>query len=77
MIKRTGHTRKMDTNGRIIVPSQLRDKLELHPSDILEFCIIEINGRTFLGFECERLEDQIERAKRILRENGIGFDEDA
>ena len=29
MIKWTGHTRKVDANGRLIVPSQLRDELKI------------------------------------------------
>ena len=28
-MKQTGHTRKIDSNGRIIIPSQLRDELNI------------------------------------------------
>jgi hypothetical protein len=39
--------------------------------DIYDFFIHEHGGRTYLCVECFRKEDEIERAKRILREAGI------
>lgn len=68
---KTEHSRKMDSSGRVIVPSQLRDQLDLRPGDMIEFCILEQDGRTYLCFECPRVEDEIEKAKRILREAGL------
>lgn len=71
-MKKTEHSRKVDSNGRIIIPSQLRDQLDIRPSDSLDFYIYEhTDGRTFLCIECPRVEDEIEKAKRILREAGI------
>ena len=71
-MKKTEHSRKVDSNGRIIIPSQLRDQLDIRPSDSLDFYIYEhTDGRTFLCIECARVEDEIEKAKRILREAGI------
>ena len=68
----TGHTRRIDANGRIIIPSQLRDELKIGQGDIYEFFLHETkDGRTFLCIECYNLQDEIERAKRILREAGI------
>ena len=67
----TEYSRKVDSNGRIIIPSQLRDELDIRPQDILDFFVHEHEGRTFLCVECFRIEDEIERAKRILREAGI------
>lgn len=70
-MKQTEYSRKVDSNGRIIIPSQLRDDLDIRPQDVLDFFVHEHDGRTFLCVECFRIEDEIERAKRILREAGI------
>ena len=70
-MKQTEYSRKVDSNGRIIIPSQLRDELDIRPQDVLDFYVHEHDGRTFLCVECFRIEDEIERAKRILREAGI------
>ena len=73
-MRKTEHSRKVDSNGRVIIPSQLRDELDIRPGDLLEYCILKHEGRTFLCFECPRVEDEIEKAKRILREAGISID---
>jgi AbrB family looped-hinge helix DNA binding protein len=73
-MRKTEHSRKVDSNGRVIIPSQLRDELDIRPGDLLEYCIFTHEGRTFLCFECPRVEDEIEKAKRILREAGISID---
>ena len=70
-MRQTEYSRKVDSNGRIIIPSQLRDELDIRPQDVLDFFVHEHDGRTFLCVECFRIEDEIERAKRILREAGI------
>lgn len=70
-MERTQHSRKIDINGRIIIPSQLREQLEVKCGDTHDFFIHEEDGRTFLCIECFNLEDEISRAKRILREAGI------
>lgn len=67
----SGYTRKMDTSGRLVVPSQLRDRMQLRSGDEHIFYIHEEDGRTFLCIECTRLENEIDRAKRILREAGV------
>ena len=75
MIKWTGHTRKVDANGRLIVPSQLRDELKIQQNDIYEFGILETeDGKTYLCIECHNLIDEVERAKQILRDAGIQID---
>ena len=70
-MKDTGHSRKIDSNGRIIIPSQLRDELKISTGDVYEFYILEQDNKTYLCIECFNLEDEVERAKRILREAGI------
>ena len=68
----TEYIRKLDSNGRVVVPSQLRDQLDLRPGDPCTFYIHEeADGRTFLCVECPRVESEVEKAKRILREAGL------
>ena len=71
MMKQTEYARKVDSSGRIIIPSQLRDQLDIRPGDTLDFYLHEENGRTFLCVECTRVENEVEKAKRILREAGL------
>jgi AbrB family looped-hinge helix DNA binding protein len=63
-MKKTEHSRKIDSNGRVILPSQLRDELQLKPGDLAEFFVHEENGRTYLCIECPNIEDEIAKAKR-------------
>lgn len=70
----TEYSRKIDSTGRVIIPSALRDQMDLRVGDIVEFYIHEQDGRTFLAIECSRVENKIEAAKRTLREAGIKVD---
>lgn len=70
-MKKTEYSRKVDTNGRVIIPSQLRDRLDIRPGDLLEYCILEQEDKTYLCFECPRAGDEIEKAKKILKEAGL------
>ena len=67
----TEYSRRLDATGRLVLPSKLRDELQLKEGDELVFYIHEYQGRKFLCIEAERLENAIERAKRILREAGV------
>jgi len=49
----------------------LRDELDIRPGDTHEFYIHEHEGKTFLCIECFRVENEVEKAKRILREAGL------
>ena len=67
----TEYSRRMDGSGRLVVPVKLREALFMSPGDEYVFFTHEIDGRTFLCVECYNKENEIERAKRILREAGI------
>ena len=67
----TDYSRKIDSSGRLVVPAQLRDKLDLRTGDELIFYLHEMNGKTYLCVECPRAENEIEKAQRILREAGL------
>lgn len=44
--------RKMDTLGRLMVPSKLRDALHMVPGKEYEFTTEERDGKVFLCIEC-------------------------
>ena len=67
----TEHSRKMDTNGRIVIPSPLRDELSLTPGDECKFAVMEYEGTTYLCIPCPKAESEVEKAQRILREAGL------
>ena len=70
-MKDTEYSRRLDSSGRLVVPSKLREELRMEVGDIYDFYIHEHNGKTYLCVECFRKEDEITRAKRILAEAGI------
>ena len=70
-MERTEYSRKMDSGGRVVVPVQLREKLDLRQGDEIAFFLHEHEGKTFLCIECPRVEDEITKAKRVLREAGL------
>ena len=70
-MRQTEFARRIDTTGRIIIPSQLRTDLDIRAGDTHEFFIHEENGKTYLCIECFHLENEVEKANRILRENGF------
>lgn len=67
----TNCSRKMDSTGRVIVPSSLRTELNLMPGDVCEFFTYEYEGEIYLCIKCPKANNKIEEAKRILREAGL------
>ena len=74
-MKQTEYARRLDSNGRLVIPSALRDELNIQAGDTFDFFVHEQNGKTYLCIECYRVEDEIEKAKRILKEAGFTFKE--
>lgn len=74
-MKETEYSRRLDSSGRLVIPSKLREELKMEVGDDYVFYIHELKGKTYLCIECYRKEDEIERAKRILAEAGIKIQE--
>ena len=49
---KTAYTRKLDTVGRLMIPSKLREELHMVNGHNYEFYIDEVDGKTFLCIEC-------------------------
>ena len=70
-MRETEFSRRLDSSGRLVIPSKLREQLKMETGDEYSFFIHEYEGRTYLCVECFRKEDEIARAKRILEQAGI------
>ena len=49
---KTLFTRKLDSLGRLMIPSKLRDQLHMVAGRNYEFFVEKINDKTFLCIEC-------------------------
>ena len=67
---KTAYTRKLDTIGRLMIPSKLREELHMINGHNYEFYIDEIDGKTFLCIECPEASDAVALAKETLEQNG-------
>lgn len=70
-MKETEFARRLDSSGRLVIPSKLREELRMEVGDTYDFYIHEENGEKYLCVKCFRVEDEIARAKRILEEAGL------
>ena len=66
-MKNTQYARKLDSSGRLVIPARLREELGLQVGDLCQFYLHEENGKRYL---CVEVENEIEKAKRMLEENG-------
>ena len=70
-MKQTEYARRLDSSGRLVIPSKLREELNIQVGDTFDFFIHEQDGKKYLCIECFRLENEIEKAKRVLKEAGL------
>lgn len=67
----TNCSRKLDSLGRMVIPVKLRRTLRLNPDDICDFYThVDENGQTWLCIPCPGVETEVDRAKRLLEEQG-------
>lgn len=68
----TQYARRLDSVGRLMIPSALRNDLRLNAGDMMTFYIYDKDPEhTYLCIPCPKRETEVERAKRILREAGV------
>lgn len=63
----TEYARKVDSQGRLVIPSKLRAALGIENNQMLEFYIHEENGRVFL---CVDVGENIPKTKTEIALNG-------
>lgn len=63
----TEYARKVDSQGRLVIPSKLRTALGIENNQMLEFYIHEENGRVFL---CVDVGENIPKTKTEIALNG-------
>lgn len=70
-MEKTQFARRLDTSGRLVIPIRLREELNLVIGDTYEFFLHDENGKRYLCIECPKTETELEKAKRIIQENGL------
>lgn len=70
----TGYTRKLDTTGRLGIPTKLRSQFELVPAKEYSIFVIEDteSERKFIAIECPEVSaERIAEARRIVEKYGL------
>lgn len=68
------YSRKLDINGRIMIPIRLREEANMVAGKEYDFSMREIDGRKYICIDCGGVEVELEKAKQLLREHGIKVD---
>lgn len=78
IIEPTTYFRKLDSVGRVIVPSKLRDKYNIVDGAELQYIhmVDKESGKHYIGFEVESPNAKDEKLNRLLTEYGIDNVED-
>lgn len=65
-------SRKVDSLGRIVIPSAIRKKLRIHADDELEFFTLEYNGNHYICLSTGKTVDpRYSVAVDVLNELGV------
>lgn len=72
-MKETEYARKLDPNGRLLIPIRLRESLGLQPGDTYTFYLHEEGGIQYLCIACG--DTEITKARKLLEENGMKVSE--
>ena len=68
----TEYKKKIDSYGRITIPSKLREEMMLELGDECQFYKHTAeDGSVYLCIKCGKYESEVERALKLLRESGI------
>ena len=76
MIESTGYSRKLDSTGRLVIPTKLREQMGLETGKEYSFYTLETNsGRKFICIECPGINrEKIEEARRLIAKYGKKFE---
>ena len=66
----TKYARKLDSVGRLVIPSRLREELRIEPNETFTFYTHEAEGKIYLCIECPTAASELEKAMELLEKNG-------
>ena len=71
----TGFSRKLDSTGRLVIPTKLREKMGMMTGKEYNFYVHEAeDGRRFICIECPGIDEKtLEEARRIVEKYGMKF----
>lgn len=71
----TGFSRKLDSTGRLVIPTKLREQMGLMVGQDYDFYTLETDdGRKFICIECPGIDEKtLEEARRIVAKYGMKF----
>lgn len=71
-MKETKYSRKLEQNGRLLIPIKLREEMNLIPGQEYKLYIHQENGHNYICIDCGIPETiSIEQAIQVLQANGI------
>lgn len=56
--------------GRLVIPSKLRERLNIQCGELFPFLIHEENNKVYLCLECKNTRTELDEAIEILRQKG-------
>lgn len=69
-MRETEFTRKIDGLGRLVIPSDMRNELNLLPGVLCKFYLHEYEGELYLCIKCPGADPKVQEAKEFLRNAG-------
>ena len=65
-------SRKVDSLGRIVIPSNIRKKMRIHQDDELEFFVLELDNQNYICLSTNKTVDpRYVVAAEVLEELGL------
>lgn len=71
-MQETTFSRKLEKNGRLMIPIELRKQMQMEPGREYHFYTEKTNGRNFICIDCGNPETtSLEQAIKIIQESGM------
>lgn len=68
----TGYSRKLDSTGRLVIPTKLRERMGLVTGQEYTFYTLEMDGRKFICIECPGIDEEtLAEARRLVAKYGM------
>jgi bifunctional DNA-binding transcriptional regulator/antitoxin component of YhaV-PrlF toxin-antitoxin module len=67
----TTFSRKLDPVGRLVIPSKLREYLGMISGEEYTLTYEEREGHRYIIIDCGMVENELEKAIELVRQNGL------